>query len=296
MRISGINFSSYINSFRNVRTNEIKKSPYHTSALTFGKNEDTFTRNPLNKFKDFSVEEYKNLSKEEIAQINKEIDDIGYRKYDSDVATHNIISDNIKSYLDNKYGEKNYTVITIGRSVSSVGKCLGYKIGEETVKIIPMSKAGRFCLTNDIDKTEDIDKFNEYLNSVGLSKKDIENSDKNFIILDYCNTGASLFGATKFLQSDKVWDNQPNVFSENVMNMIEDLDKEQLNSKGAKLENNFKLSTEIIFWNGLFKKYSLVKKCTDVGKTAECVLDLNNEPTYKKQFLFKLLDSAMQNK
>lgn len=165
---------------------------------------------------------------------------------------HNIISDGIKCYLDKKYGENNYTVMTLGRSLSSVEKCLGYKIGEDNIKMVPMSLASHFCLNPDTD--EDVESFRDYLNSIGLSKESIKKSDKALILADYSYTGQSLIGAKKIMQRDDVLGNETEIHIENVMDMLKDTDTEMLKKYGFDSKQKFLMDSEIIFWNSLYKK------------------------------------------
>jgi len=292
MQISGINFNTCINRFANIKTNSVRRSPF-VSALSFGRQEDIFEKNPLSKFKDFTIEEYKSLSNEEIAKINEDIDTNGCRNYEYDLGMHKLMCSGMKSYLDKKYGKNNYTVITLGRSVSSLGKGLGYKIGEDNVKMLPMTSAGRFCLTS--DTSENVKSFNEYLDSVGLSKENIKKSGKEIVLVDYSYTGRSLLGARKLLQRDDIWGKDKEIHIENIMDMVKDVGNRAVKKHGFDSQQHFIIDSELIFWNSLYKKYSLVDRCCDLENTARSVLDLTEEPRYKREFLFKLLDGMMKD-
>lgn len=75
MQISGINLNSYFNNFTNTKTNNVRKSPFITPQLSFKNNGDVFEKNPLNKFNNFIIDEYKKLTDSEISQINNQIDE-----------------------------------------------------------------------------------------------------------------------------------------------------------------------------------------------------------------------------
>ena len=197
----------------------------------------------------------------------------------------------MKSYLDKKYGEKNYTVITLGRSISSLGKCLGYEIGEDNVKMLPMSSAGRFCLSN--ETSENVKSFADYLSSVGLSKESIKKSGKALVLVDYSYTGRSLIGAKKIMQREDVLGEETEIHTENIMDMLKGIDNDLIKEHGFESEQHFRIDSELIFWNSLFKKYSLVDNCYDLENTSRAVLNMQEAPELKKQFLFKLLDSKM---
>ena len=292
MLIYGINFKNNINLFTDLKTKNVRNHTF-TPQLSFKNNGDIFERNPLNKFNSFTINEYKKLSSDEISKINKEIDKCTCQRYDEAVNMHNTVCDGIKSYLNKTYGKDNYTVLILGRSLSSIGKCLGYKIGEDNIKILPMSRAGRFCLNSDID--EDVKSLKNYLDSIGLSKESIEKNKKPIVLVDYSCTGGSLIGAKNILQRDDVLGNKTEIYTENVMDMVKGIDPDILKKYGFDSKKAFRFDAEFIFWNSLYKKYALVGRCTDLRKTQQSVLDLSKEPEYKKQFLFKLLDSYMRN-
>lgn len=60
-----------------------------------------------------------------------------------DAETLVTISKIIKVLFDNKYGENQYTFVSIGRSLSALANCLGF-MGVET-KHIPLSSCGGVC-------------------------------------------------------------------------------------------------------------------------------------------------------
>ena len=105
----------------------------------------------------------------------------------------------VKTELDKKYGEKNYVVIAIGRSVSSIAELLKV-MGVET-KNIPLSGLRKKTVK---DIPEDyLHTYKSYLVQIGLSKTDLKNNpDKTYVIMDYSNSGKSLKRAEEMLKSD----------------------------------------------------------------------------------------------
>ncbi len=135
------------------------------------------------------------------------------------IAIHQYAAEAIKKSFDAQYGENNYVVIPIGRSLSSIGKKLSLKIGEQNVKNIPMSDMGQFFTDGSMistyqDKNEQFTEmkcfkdYKKYLASIGLSKEEIEKSDKQYILMDYCSSGESLKGAYIVLTSDELLGNE----------------------------------------------------------------------------------------
>ena len=268
---------------------------YQTNTLMFkaGIVRDTYVKKqlPFDKLKNFTIAEYRQLSKAEINDINKMIDDsfwilhdkvkfFDYLKY------HDLAATSIKDTLESKYGAENFVVIPIGRSLSSIGKCLGYKIGEDNVKPLPMSGTSRFIdMESAHCQKENYDVLNRYLDSVGLSKEDVKASGKKYIFTDFCHTGASLCGAEKLFKSQKVYGDFDNLEFINVHNLL-------LNTEPKDIQE--KLETE--FFRCTFKDYSLVDQCRNLFNTKNAVIKPQNYSKEAKYFYFKLLDNEMKKR
>ena len=98
-------------------------------------------------------------------------------------------ADKIKREFDSRFGENNYVLIAIGRSVSSIIELVG-KLGVDT-KIIPMSGLRRREIS-DIKK-DDLHTYKTFLVQKGLSKIDLKkNMNKTHILMDYTHYGRSL--------------------------------------------------------------------------------------------------------
>lgn len=282
--------------------NAYRTSVCNTQPAFKGLSTDTFTKtdeNPLeqelaplfNNMKDFTIDEYKKLSPEEIENINQRIDEVYGKSLKEDVMLNDLAAEGIRQSLDKTYGEGNYVVIPVGRSLSSIGKSLSYKIGEDNVKQLPISRASRFI--NVENSNEDFDKFNEYLNSVGLSKETIESSGKKYIFTDYSATGASLWGLRRLLESDKVWGEQPNVSIIKVQNILSDDDK-NINDDVNMDNSQFKAKLVYNLLEYSYKQYSLVDRCENLADTQKAVINPEDYSIKTKSFMFKLLDREMQ--
>ena len=159
-------------------------------------------RNPLKKLNEFSISEYNQLSKADIKNLRGQYKNLAAANpsfYESLGDIHDFAATAIQVVFDKRFGKDNYTVIPIGRSLSSIGKVLGYKIGEENVVNIPMSDAKRFVsdsfssqykeIIENIKCNEGIEEFLEYLGKKHLCRQDIENGGKNYVLMDYCSSG-----------------------------------------------------------------------------------------------------------
>lgn len=104
------------------------------------------------------------------------------------------LAENIKIGLDSKYGDKNYTLISLGRSMSAICEIVQDLGGN--VKFIPLSTMK--IRTNYSD--DSIKVLKNYLESIGLTKKSIEKDPRHkYILFDYANSGESLKNASILL-------------------------------------------------------------------------------------------------
>lgn len=250
-----------------------------------------FCINPLNRFKNFSTDEYNKLSGLELKYLRRRSREFS-NLADLDYIDYNDKSANIlKTALDNKYGEGKYVVIPIGRSISSIGKTLGYKIGEDNVKMLPLSDARRF--TYNAELNEDVKPFVDYLESIGLSKNDVATSDKNFVLIDYCESGLSLKGAKKLFEHDNIWGKRDNVFAEDFLGMLEDVDEEVFASNNVEDKNYFVDELVALLSGCFFKKYSVVDRCANLATTKDSIIKTKDYSKNMKYFWFNMLDKQM---
>lgn len=268
--------------------NNINKYQANIPIFKLGTAADIFVKKklPFDKLKNFNIAEYRQLSKAEINSINKMIYESFWLLYDEQkffdyLNYHNIAAASIKNKLESKYGVGNFVFIPIGRSLSSIGKCLGFKIGENNVKQLPMSGAYRFK-NMESNSRENFDIFNEYLSSIGLSKDKVQTSGKKYIFTDYCHTGASLYGAERLFKSEKVYGNLDNLEFINVKHLLSDIQSDIIQKK-----------IDDCFYNLEFKPYSLVQKCYSLLDTKNAVIKPEEYTREAKYFYFKLLDNEL---
>ena len=279
-----------------------KPMSYNAFASKIGIRSDTFTKNPSFTAKPFTIDWYKTLTPDKINIINQRADKYIYhnkdwlfydKNFNKHLHYHNIIETGIKYNLNDKFGAGNYIIIPIGRSVASIGKCLGYKIGEDNVRFLPMSSAGRFLELKKCD--EDFDLFNQYINSIGLSKEKVKKSKKHYIFMDFANTGRSIKGIKTLFESDKVWNEHfDNVHFENIFNLLPEIKSEQVREE-LFYGKTFAEDLKSMFMYSQFKKYSPVKDCPRFDCLSRAVIEPEKYNLDQQVFYWKLLDNEIKN-
>ena len=243
----------------------------------------------IDKLKEISVAEYKKLSPDFIKKLRRECSEVLYtdskRELMKDIEEkHDIVSDLIIERLNTLYDKGNWVLISLGRSVSSIAKVVGYKAGEACVKQLPMTRANRFLDNKNITKlwdTEDLYQFKKYLSSIGLSERDVARSGKHYVLIDYCSSGGSLWGGYNLLTSNLLYGKNPRIHIFDVLSFIPV--KDPLYNK---LEEDFYYSK--------FKELSEVKKCYAMWDTANSIYQLSELSVPNKLMRFKLLDNVMR--
>lgn len=262
---------------------------------TFTRSQDGVLQKALSKLNKFNWAEYNALSNEEIQLLRTEVNKIG-KIFLSDIKNHHYAAESIKQAFDKEYGVGNYVVVAIGRSLSSVAKLLSLKIGEDSVKNIPLSGLSRFSTKDNrpfekFATDEEKQNYKDYLESVGLSRENIENSGKQYIILDYAYTGRSLKNAYKILTSDFFWGNKKrNVSAVSVADILPlGFISDNLVFKSNLLTGTYKIYSFVDHLLNLDKLS--INKATDCNSFAE-----SDEEIIKKHrlFGFALLDSEKQ--
>ena len=265
-------------------------SPYlYTPQVTFSSQppSEVVIKGALGKLKQITKSEYDLLTELEKTALRSKC-----REFCADVNNHNIAAEIIKKVLDAQYGKDRWVALLIGRSLSSIGKMLALKIGEDRVKNLPMSGMRISQFGSDmyeyyqnghkkLTESAGYQKYKNYLNSIGLSKENIQSSDKTFVLMDYCTTGWSLKNAFGLLSSDDFWGTDKNVtFAdiENITNCVE-------NSLGL---------GEILDCSG-YKDYALVSECCPYFENIPSAKGFLNKPKVKL-FGFALMDKVFSNK
>ena len=194
-RKSQNNFQNYTSACKNIVEQKSNDSNYITNIITFKSSlplymqlkkevEPILVRNIV-----FGPNEYKNLSKTDLITLRK----FGEFFKGSNVTRFILdFGEMFSNQIHNKYPE-GFVFVSVGRSPAFLGKFLEFQ-GED-VKYCPISGLSR-C-----DKISQnfIEKYKKYLDTIGLTKEFVENSQKPIIISDYTNTGLSLYRFEAFL-------------------------------------------------------------------------------------------------
>ena len=242
----------------------------------------------LKKLGNFTIKEYKTLSEPEKETLRATYNELTKRNmqfyYKNAEVMHDEIAENMKQYFDKKYGKKKYTVITVGRSLSSIGKVLGYKIGEKNVINIPLSGADKFAIAGYIEhcrREGGINILRKYLNKIGLNRKQISHSKKTYVITDYCNTGESLNGAKRLLTEPDVLGSK-NIEAVDVLTTI----------KSPYYRNEVKNTLQAC----KYKKFAFVKQAHKLEDIPSANIDPQKAELDQKLVWFNLLDNQVTPK
>lgn len=240
----------------------------------------------LGKFKNFSISEYKNLTDNEIKFLRQKFSELlktedCYFYSEEILKKHKKAANYIKETLDKKYGENNYKVITLGRSLSSIGKSLGCKIGDENVINMPISNADMFIYPEYLSmwmKKYPTDGLKRFLENNNLTKEAVENSNKKYVLIDYCFTGNSLKGCKNLLEQDYFMGKKN----------LETIDFKDCLPQAEYYEH---------FHNDLtscrYKHLSFVRKTKNLNSD-QCVINPTNMDNNTKLTWFRLLDDQLK--
>lgn len=249
-------------------------------------------------------EEYMSLTEAEkvfLRSENRLLRENGMAPLDRDIRLHNFAANAIQATFDRQYGKNNYVVITIGRSLSSISKALEIKIGEDKVKNIPLSAADELYTTGEsledyerrirsITELHGFDTFKQYLASIGLDKETIENSGKQYIIMDFAASGRSLAGAYTILTSNELLGNRKRNITTASMADITALTGNAIHPVLNQMLNacEFKKYSYVDNLHTKLENVSTASNYTQFGKKKEIQL--------KKLFGFMLLDEMYAGK
>lgn len=273
---------------------------------------------PLKVFKNFTKEEYLQLSANQINTLRSEFNTLVMNnpsKLKSIGELHAYIAECVETALNFEFGENNYVILLIGRSLSSICKSLATKLGEENVINIPMSRAKRYFnpyatnyqknykfIFEKIKDDEGLETFLEYLKSKNLSRDVVEKSNKQYVLMDYCISGDSLKGAEHLFKSDLVWGHRNrNIHTADIFNILELFDETTL-SHPLILNSNTKSISNIvedILWHTGFKEYATIGASSELKNTinaANAILNDTDIPREKQLVWFNLIDTIMSNK
>lgn len=256
------------------------------------------------KLNKLTKEEYMSLTEAEkdfLRSENRLRIEKGLMPLDRDIRIHNFAANAIKETFDKQYGKNKYVVITIGRSLSSISKALEIKIGANNVKNIPLSAVSDLFVVGDdfneykrsvrtITESPGFDIFKQYLSSIGLDKKNIENSGKQYIIMDYTASGKSLAGAYTILTSNELLGNKKRNITTASMADITGLTGHPIHHALDQMLNSceFKKYSYVDNLHTKIENIAVAANYTQFGKKKEIQL--------KKLFGFMLLDEQYSDK
>ena len=229
--------------------------------------------NILKRVSDFTPQGYENMSSDSKVFLRKCTPD----RMQELAKTTCDIAYKLKNKFDIRYGENNYMVIAVGRSMASVAETLNF-IGGEAV-VIPLSEL-RFYLP---DQVPDMELYRKYLEQIGLTKEKIQNNpDKRFILMDYAVSGDSLRTAREFLERPELLGKSDNFIDYEINPIIKSL------------------KTIKLFYFERFKNFSPVGKLS-LDNLRDVFTQSNSSTSregrgnicqyFRKLFLFNLLDT-----
>ena len=238
----------------------------------------------LAKLDKITKEEYNTLTeqeKEALRSYSLTLTNCDRNTIKTDVEAHYYMANAVKTMMDKQFGKGNYVIIPVGRSLSSLGKLLELQIGKDNVKNIPLSTLQRYYKSAEDGFEENIGAisnftskdgfkdFKEYLSSIGLDRETVENSGKNYVIMDFSHTGQSLSAARDILTCDELLGNSKRNVHAVSINQVFDLI----------MENVFECHRSMIskikgdLGGSLYKTYSFVGKLdgqlTDLSKAVD---------------------------
>ncbi len=275
-----------------------------------------FCSDPISKFKNFSIEEYSKLTETQKHRLRQEFQLLATKDPVNLFGIgeiHAYAADCIKNTFDNRFGKNNYVVIPIGRSLSSIGKALSLKIGEDKVVNIPMSVTNRFftnpselseykSFTNNIKNNKGTKNLKKFLELHNLTPKDIDTSGKNYILIDYCYTGESLKGAEQLFKSDEIWGNKKkNIFAVDFLKLLKRFNEDTIEPK-IKLvpeKQNILKKIQSALLLSSYKDYATVGVSFNLGNTISASNENQNILGLSKKtklVWFNILDTIMTGK
>lgn len=203
MKISFNTFSQKTVYFNGTKQIPHKRTAIKTPADCFIKsNSADFTLENFLKKKDkFTISEYKAIDKGNLIFLRDDLTK-EYSDYDEYIYTAGLTTElafDLKSALDETYGENGYIFAAIGQSPSLIAKVFEC-MGTET-KYLPISDLGEKGV--DIDtlfEEKTIKNYEKILKRQNLTKEALESSDKKVIFYDYTSSGATLAIFEYFMQ------------------------------------------------------------------------------------------------
>ena len=274
------------------------------------------TKDPIKEFKTFSKEEYLKLTENQKNKLRaeyKQLEEENPYLYQSMGEIHAYAAECLKKTFDKRFGKNNYIVLPIGRSLSSIGKSLELKIGKEHVINIPLSGASQYFsptptkeayeyYTNRLKNDKGLNDFLKFLEEKHISKKDIETSNKHYILIDYCVSGFSLKGAEQLFKSNLVCGNKKNnIHAVDFISLLNRFDESIINSsiKKDSTKTNIHSKLENILYESEYKPFAFIGNSYFLNETtnaSKAIINSNAIPRDTKLAWFNLIDKIMTGK
>lgn len=162
----------------------------------------------LRKVETFGLKEYNALTKNEIKTLRNSLDEKLIRDRDTII----MLAEIVKKNLEKKFPE-GYVFVSIGNSPNIIAKALEHQ--RVDVKYCPVSelKMEQSDFIHNIKNRgtyqRGLEVYKNYLDEIGLSQKDINDSNKKICFIDYTFTGNSLKNFETMLNSPEIKLNSP---------------------------------------------------------------------------------------
>lgn len=181
----------------------IKNSELHSLYMA-GIDENKATE-IFNRSKEFGVNEYANLTKSELEILRKvtsgafddDEDILGFVNFVYQMDRTQKIGAAYSKKLDELY-PNGYTLVTVGRSPSLLGKYLEFQ-GKD-VKYVPISNIREV----EIFPSAVVQNYKNYFDSIGLTKEFIDKSETPIVITDFVDSGLSMKNFEKLLAHPEI--------------------------------------------------------------------------------------------
>lgn len=174
----------------------------------------------LKRVKKMNLEEYRLLTEQDKKILRKEAQKINDNIYKVNPENVINISKIIKYNLDNKFGEGEYVLCSIGRSPALFANVFD-NMGLET-KICKYSKNNEYYNLFKGEKPikSGFEKYKKYLDTMGLNVTSIKNSNKKFVFIDYEISGETLRQFEKIIKHSLIGLDLQNVKFENMNEVV----------------------------------------------------------------------------
>ncbi len=268
--------------YAEIRTSKDFQPNKHAAKILLEKDPEKL----LERYRQFTVKNFKELSPLKYNALKLQT----ATKFQNEFKTMSDMVEMSEKWLDEKYGKGNWVFVSIGRSLEGLADCLSYK-GYET-KIMPMSGIHHLNLTADeIANQSDFRTYEKFLRKLGISKEAIAKDKRNYIFVDYCDTGATIQTVKKILKY-KLGIDSENVDFKDFTTLYE----EAYNTSARKRKYTHPIKLEKMLRLCTFKKFCRTDRveCSDLQSVTKAFA--HKQPLNSKLFHFKLMDAYLPKK